>query len=212
MSRSSWELCIDMGEIVAFVLGEFGSGRLSSTSSSSFSLVRSPCWFSSWWNIPQVALCHIGGMLGSTQIHFDDPKDTQQFGMVQFQATTLLAPGDSAPEPLPLLVFLSGLEGLGGIKDTTVRDQMTLRKWPVGSLLLVAPLRKPSHWWFSDNCKNYGWLEGNLDVELVCNMALLLEELAKHPRVDPRKIVLYGFSAGAYAISELLTTHQSVIA
>eukprot|EP00971_Amphidinium_carterae_P324428 6447460-Amphidinium_carterae.1 len=65
---------------------------------------------------------------------------------------------------------------------------MKQRKWPAGSLLLVAPLRKPSHWWFSDNSKNYGWLEGNLDVELVCNMALLLEEQAKHPRVDPRKI------------------------
>eukprot|EP00971_Amphidinium_carterae_P032529 640537-Amphidinium_carterae.1 len=88
---------------------------------------------------------------------------------------------------------------------------MKQRKWPAGSLLLAAPLRKPSHW-FSENSKNYGWLEGNLDVELVCNMALLLEELAKHPRVDARKIVLYGFSAGAYAISELLTTHQSVIA
>eukprot|EP00971_Amphidinium_carterae_P271736 5392091-Amphidinium_carterae.1 len=89
---------------------------------------------------------------------------------------------------------------------------MRLKNWPAGSLVIVAPLRKTSHWWFSDNSNNYGWLEGNLDVELVCNMALLLEELAKHPRVDPRKIVLYGFSAGAYAISELLTTHQSVIA
>eukprot|EP00971_Amphidinium_carterae_P335576 6471511-Amphidinium_carterae.2 len=150
--------------------------------------------------------------MGTRSIHFNDPTDTQTFGMVQFQATTLLAPGDSAPEPLPLLFFLSGLEGLGGIRDTTVQDQMRMKNWPAGSLVLVAPLRKSSHWWFSDNSKNYGWLEGNLDVELVCNMALLLEELAKHPRVDPRKIVLYGFSAGAYAISELLTTHQSVIA
>eukprot|EP00971_Amphidinium_carterae_P135637 2687330-Amphidinium_carterae.2 len=41
-------------------------------------------------------------------------------------------------------------------------------------------------------------------------MGLLIEELARHPRVDSRKIVLYGFSAGAYAITELLTTHQSV--
>eukprot|EP00971_Amphidinium_carterae_P204247 4052955-Amphidinium_carterae.1 len=87
---------------------------------------------------------------------------------------------------------------------------MSSKRWPAGSLLLVAPLRKPTHWWFSANNKNWGWLEGELDVELVCNMGLLIEELARHPKVDPRKIVLYGFSAGAYAVTELLTTHQSV--
>eukprot|EP00971_Amphidinium_carterae_P343187 6482803-Amphidinium_carterae.1 len=105
---------------------------------------------------------------------------------------------------------MSGLEGLGGIRDTTVQAFMSSKRWLAGSLILVAPLRKPTHWWFSDNNKNWGWLEGELDVELVCNMGLLIEELARHPKVDPGKIVLYGFSAGAYAVTELLTTHQSV--
>eukprot|EP00971_Amphidinium_carterae_P345762 6486889-Amphidinium_carterae.1 len=143
-------------------------------------------------------------------IHFDDPNDTQSFGMVQFLATTLKASDYNENEFLPLLFFMSGLEGLGGIRDTTVHAMMSSKKWPAGSLLLVAPLRKPTHWWFSDNIKNWGWLEGELDVELVCNMGLLIEELARHPKVDPRKIVLYGFSAGAYVVTELLTTHQSV--
>eukprot|EP00971_Amphidinium_carterae_P324840 6454807-Amphidinium_carterae.1 len=87
--------------------------------------------------------------------------------------------------------FMSGLEGLGGIRDTTVQAFMSSKRWPAGSLILVAPLRKPTHWWFSDNNKNWGWLEGELDIELVCNMGLLIEELARHPKVDPRKIVLY---------------------
>eukprot|EP00971_Amphidinium_carterae_P288062 5718520-Amphidinium_carterae.1 len=144
-SSRSLELFIDVCELLVFVLDKFGSGRLPGTSSSFSPLLSSSYWFSLWLSLPAGTFCHIGGMMGSKPIHFNDPTDIQNFGMVKFQATTLLAPGDSAPEPLPLLFFLSGLEGLGGIRDTTVLDQMKQKKWPAGSLLLVAPFRKSSH-------------------------------------------------------------------
>eukprot|EP00971_Amphidinium_carterae_P116246 2302970-Amphidinium_carterae.1 len=201
-------IAIDNTLVLEFV--EFGSGRL-------FDLTWSSSWSSSCSSSSSLHLQFLllGGMLQQVPqraIHFDDPSDTQSFGMVQFQATTLKAPDYNENEFLPLLFFMSGLEGLGGIRDATVQALMSSKRWPAGSLILVAPLRKPTHWWFSANSKNWGWLEGELDVELVCNMGMLIEELARHPKVDPRKIVLYGFSAGAYAVTELLTTHQSALA
>eukprot|EP00971_Amphidinium_carterae_P282774 5614026-Amphidinium_carterae.2 len=154
-------IAIDNTLVIEFV--EFGSGRLFDLSWSSS--LSSSCYSSSslHWNV-----LWIGGMLQQIPqraIHFDDPSDTQSFGMVQFQAMTLKAPDYNENEFLPLLFFMSGLEGLGGIRDTAVQAMMSSKRWPAGSLILVAP--KSTHWWFSAN-------------------------------------------TGAYAVTELLTTHQSV--
>eukprot|EP00971_Amphidinium_carterae_P155190 3077523-Amphidinium_carterae.1 len=72
---------MDVCEILGFVLDKFGSGRLSGSSSSSSSLCSSSYWISLWLNLPAGTFCHIGGMMGSKPIHFNDPTDTQNFGM-----------------------------------------------------------------------------------------------------------------------------------
>eukprot|EP00971_Amphidinium_carterae_P009258 182800-Amphidinium_carterae.1 len=105
---------------------------------------------------------------------------------------------------MPLLIYCSGLDCVGEIKDTRVQQAIDTSQWKSGSFLLLSPSRRKSRWWKVDNSKVIGSLLGDLDSDLVHNLHQLIDAVATHRLVDPMKIFLLWFAADAYAISELL--------
>eukprot|EP00929_Paragymnodinium_shiwhaense_P104576 TRINITY_DN6914_c0_g1_i1.p1 TRINITY_DN6914_c0_g1~~TRINITY_DN6914_c0_g1_i1.p1 ORF type:complete len:330 (-),score=43.54 TRINITY_DN6914_c0_g1_i1:40-1029(-) len=70
--------------------------------------------------------------------------------------------------------------------------------------ILVVPRRKKGAWWFIDDDTTWGWISGSYmpdEVDIHCQW---IEELATCDGVDVHRIGLFGFSAGAYAVTEVL--------
>eukprot|EP00971_Amphidinium_carterae_P350844 6491772-Amphidinium_carterae.2 len=77
---------------------------------------------------------------------------------------------------------------------------------------MLFPLRPSNHWWMIDRYGDYGWLEGNLDVTFLNNMHHLFDLAIRHPQVDPNKVFMFGFSAGGYALTEMIASHRGLSA
>jgi dienelactone hydrolase len=112
-------------------------------------------------------------------------------------------------EPLPMLVYFSGMGYNGGLEEA--------EKWLPGSAfeelpqeyVLVAPLR-PTQEWFLDNDQEYGWVDGEFTPKVVDAFLSWLDHLAKDPSIDEQRVSLLGFSAGAYAVVELLAQNRTL--
>jgi len=59
-------------------------------------------------------------------------------------------------------------------------------------------------WWFIDNDSSYGWVEGSFQQETVQLFVRWLEALSNFPCVASDKFGLFGWSAGAYAVTEIM--------
>eukprot|EP00971_Amphidinium_carterae_P189592 3763348-Amphidinium_carterae.1 len=61
-----------------------------------------------------------------------------------------------------------------------------------------------------DKYSDLGWLEGDFDPSFLDNMHNLFDLAVKHPQVDPKKVFLFGFSAGGYALTEMMASHRGL--
>mmetsp|Transcript_101457 Transcript_101457/g.326050 ORF Transcript_101457/g.326050 Transcript_101457/m.326050 type:complete len:766 (+) Transcript_101457:213-2510(+) len=102
---------------------------------------------------------------------------------------------------LPLVAHFSGVGTSGGLIDVRHSNIRSLIKGPV---VLVAPIRLGGMaWWVLTQGGDWGWVDGDLDIANVRLFANWLSDLARRPGVDPEWVSLLGYSAGAYAATEI---------
>jgi pimeloyl-ACP methyl ester carboxylesterase len=106
-------------------------------------------------------------------------------------------------------VYFCGLGSKGGLKDCENWLRGTFSQLE-SEYVFVAPLRPEGSWWFVDDDKNWGWIDGSFQPKLVDAFLAWLDFLAKDPSIDERRVSLLGFSAGAYAVLELLARNRNV--
>eukprot|EP00971_Amphidinium_carterae_P112170 2221724-Amphidinium_carterae.1 len=135
---------------------------------------------------------------------FNSPGHTQQLYGLEFQIEICSLPGASDMEPLPLIWWFCGLNDKNFVRYAYLKEHAVQHGFPGSSFIVATILQPPGHWWFLDDKKDYGWLVGDLDVPLLHKVVSLMEAVSLHPQVHPRLVFLSGFSAGAYAITELL--------
>jgi hypothetical protein len=102
---------------------------------------------------------------------------------------------------LPVAVYFYSMgEKVDAIFSMT-RDFQRIAPEP---FVLVAPTRPKKMWWFIDSETEWGWIQGNFQQPVVQLYCRWLESLTSLPGVNPKRIGLFGWSAGAYAVTELL--------
>ncbi|CAK0872772.1 unnamed protein product [Prorocentrum cordatum] len=127
---------------------------------------------------------------------------------VEFRAQ-LISPRGSGAAPsrdcaYPLAVYFAGLDE----KPDVVIEQMASdwAKIAPEPFLMVAAYKPWGMWWFIDNATGgsggYGWVDGEFQDEWQLHTRCLRH---RGGFVDHRRVGLFGFSAGAYAVVELLS-------
>lgn len=114
------------------------------------------------------------------------------------------SPAGAAPEGLPIAFFFPGL-GMRA-EDAIVggyRDWAAVATEP---FILVAAERQPGRWWFIDDDTPWGWLSGDFRPETVRLTSAWIDDLSTRQGIDPGRVAIFGFSAGAYAVAELLAS------
>merc|ERR1712151_713641 len=95
----------------------------------------------------------------------------------------------------------------GGFEEIDVNMLKRLTSVP---FVLVAPFRGKLPWWVLSNCSvDWAWADGELEgkhVQLLSNWIMSLRE---HPGIDEEWVSLLGFSAGAYAITEIMAARAA---
>lgn len=133
-------------------------------------------------------------------------RDAEGSGTVQFQAQLVEPDGSLVPKSklgkkLPLIVHLSGVGSSGGISDVRV---LQLRRLIRGPFVLVAPVRQRGMaWWVLSEEGDWGWVDGDLVPSRVKTLTAWLRVLSCDANVNPEWVSLLGYSAGAYAVTEL---------
>eukprot|EP00971_Amphidinium_carterae_P326037 6456648-Amphidinium_carterae.4 len=140
------------------------------------------------------------------------PAAVQHFNGIGFQTNRVHVAGipPKKPVPMPLVIWLSGLSSTHSSRDDYLESFCQKNGHGQGDFLLLFPIRPCDHWWFVDNDKHLGWLEGNLNSDLVLKMHDLFDLAANHSLVDPEKVFLFGWSAGGYALTEMLAHKRSL--
>jgi hypothetical protein len=75
---------------------------------------------------------------------------------------------------------------------------------------ILAPVIPPTMWWFIDDDGEFGWIEREFKPDVVARFCGWLAFLAGLPVVEKRRIGLFGFSAGAYAVVEMFSHHGCI--
>mmetsp|Transcript_107402 Transcript_107402/g.310397 ORF Transcript_107402/g.310397 Transcript_107402/m.310397 type:complete len:526 (+) Transcript_107402:111-1688(+) len=133
--------------------------------------------------------------------------ESPQHGAVQYHARIVepsaKAPGAGVPRAplLPLAFYFTGLGESANMLESLASDMAAVAPEP---FLLVSPLRPKGGWWFINSCSRLGWIRGSFQKHLVDRYVAWLESVARRPGVDPNRVGLFGFSAGAYAVAEML--------
>ncbi|CAK9075588.1 unnamed protein product [Durusdinium trenchii] len=140
---------------------------------------------------------------------WSSPKDLQSWQdevtkhRINFQAQLVLPNGQRSPGDAPLAVAFY-FSGLGHeARDILKMDWGSFASCP---FILIVPQRPSGRWWFIDDDAAWGWVEGEFCQELVEAFAAWMNMMIDHPRVDKRRLGLFGFSAGAYAVLEMFAS------
>lgn len=123
---------------------------------------------------------------------------------MQFQAKLIQPDGASSfgtCERLPLVFYFAGLGSLGGLGGFDAEG--LARSAPV-AFVLVAPLRRKGFWWMVSDDSEWGWVDGDFKPQIVKLFVDWMRALAGQSGVDGSNLLALGFSAGAYAITEIL--------
>jgi hypothetical protein len=148
--------------------------------------------------------------------HWEDPESGN---IVEF-AAVLVSPLEGAPpedeiEYLPLAFYYSGL---GHKVENILQKMPDWRAIAQEPFVLVVPARPAGKWWFikegggssgewlesGGGWQDWGSISGDFDAEGVELFNNWMEHVVSHPGIDVERIGLFGFSAGAYAVTELL--------
>ena len=74
---------------------------------------------------------------------------------------------------------------------------------------LVVPKRPAGKWWFIDGENGWDWASGAFLPDVANLFKRWLSAMVKKPRIDVSRVAIFGFSAGAYAVTELLACGDS---
>ena len=151
--------------------------------------------------------------------HFWELRDTLEYrchgGIIVQYAVRLInaptCPNATLPRSMPLFVFFGGMNTStdGGLsRVTTWLEQAPF--YGLSTFVFVIPLRPQGHWWFLDNDSAFGWVDGKFCANLVDAFLEWIRYLSSDKCIDPEYVSLLGFSAGAYAVAELLARNSAV--
>ena len=134
-----------------------------------------------------------------------DPRDPNAGKSVEF-AAVLITPADAADseltEKLPIAFYYCGLgEKVNVILEQRVPLWQSETQMP---FVLVVPARPAGKWWFIGDDSHWGWISGDFEEEAVDLFGSWMVDIVLHHRIDSDRVGLLGFSAGAYAVTELL--------
>jgi len=130
--------------------------------------------------------------------------DPQGGGQVEYRAMLVLPQGSVAMPgtgSLPLAVYF---HGLGETSEAIDEVAKLCARVALEPFVLVVPSRPARKWWFIDNDSTWGWLQGEFLSGLAALFAAFLGFLAEQPGIDCGRVGLFGYSAGAYAVVEVL--------
>lgn len=127
----------------------------------------------------------------------------------QFDRCAGGASAASTSTGFPLMVYLAGCGSVGGLTEMNLG---LLRKSIHVPTVVVAPYHNNTHpWWFlRGGGTGHGWVDGVLVPERVRGMKMMIEALVADSAIDAKWLSLTGFSAGAYAVTELLAAGLAV--
>lgn len=118
---------------------------------------------------------------------------------VEFQAFLIEPPGLAfCKQHLPLAVCFPGL----GARNPAVAD--AVRRVALEPFVLVVAIRPKKGWWFIDDGSKHGWITGNVRHNLVRCYVEWIGSLAVRSGIDRDRVGIFGHSAGAYAVLEVL--------
>ena len=112
------------------------------------------------------------------------------------------AAGVAHGEKLPLVIWFAGLgqQGFDGLPPDALEPQAP------GPFLMLAPRRKKGTSWFITGDRPWAWLDGDYDRQELDRIVAWIGAMSRRSDVDPRMVSLIGFSAGAYAATEILAS------
>jgi hypothetical protein len=132
--------------------------------------------------------------------------DPESNSVVAFRAMQISPPDsnkDCVPcKEVPVAVYFPGL---GEDPCVIIKMKAAWAKIAPEPFFIVAPVIPPTMWWFIENDGQFGWIEGEFKPDVVARFSCWLAFLAGLPVVDKRRIGLFGFSAGAYAVVEMFS-------
>ena len=132
---------------------------------------------------------------------------TAQHGTVEYCAhivwPALGAPGArvAAASKLPVAMFFVGL---GSGAHEIVKGLDAWRAIAPEPFVMILPSMPKKHWWFIDSLSTFGWIEGEYQRPLAERYSAFVAAVGRWNGIDSARIGLFGFSAGAYAVVELL--------
>lgn len=141
----------------------------------------------------------------------DDAFDSNIF----FQATLVEPCGDgmmtenpastiALGTKLPLLVYFAGVGSSGGLSELRL---VRMRRCVNRPFVLVAPVRqKGMEWWVLTKSGDWGWVEGDLNAARIQLFSAWIQHLGEDAGIDAGQISLFGYSAGAYAATEIFAS------
>mmetsp|Transcript_108364 Transcript_108364/g.305567 ORF Transcript_108364/g.305567 Transcript_108364/m.305567 type:complete len:394 (+) Transcript_108364:134-1315(+) len=107
---------------------------------------------------------------------------------------------------LPLVFFFGGMDCPPGVDSLGI---MNFAKSASVPCVVVVPVRPKGTWWVLDRGGEFGYVDGNLQPDMVSCftawMRFLCREAGKDGCVDGERPRAMGFSAGAYALTEILS-------
>lgn len=127
--------------------------------------------------------------------------------VVKFHAKLICPIGSPVPDKVPVAVYFHGM-GETATCVMSMRSQW-LQVAPE-PFVLLAPQKQKHGWWFLDSDTYYGWVDGKLKEDLVGVYCRWLKYVAEIPGSDAERIGLFGWSGGAYAITELLASSECI--
>ena len=135
----------------------------------------------------------------------ESPRKIHDVEDVRFNST-LINPiaAFTVPECYPLVIWFSGggPSGLDGIGVELAELSRATSK----PFVLVAPFRSSSCWVLDDSQPPLDCVEGSLSASEVAKYCHWIQSLAGAEGIDHTSVSLFGGSAGAYAVSEIIAS------
>ena len=136
----------------------------------------------------------------------EGPAKVHEVENVRFQSTLINSIAVSKePASYPLVIWFCGLgpSGLDGIGVELVWLSRATSK----PFVLVAPIRSSTTWWvLDDSLPPWGCVIGSLLDSEVDKYCRWIQSLAGTEGIDHTSVSLFGGSAGAYAVSEIIAS------
>lgn len=131
--------------------------------------------------------------------------DSPEHGAVQYYARVVepagMFPGTCGASTLPAAFYFTGLGESASRLESIAKQMSRVAREP---FVLVSPVRPKHGWWFINSASKFGWIRGEFDAAMVERHAAWMKSIVCRPGVNAKRVGVFGFSAGAYAVAEIL--------